>query len=134
MGDLDTNDAVMEEIKTEAGDVKQTECEKAEKGKPSIIRSSKLRQKDDLAYISDFMSYIHIPNHKRMDEDEDEDQTTEMTDEVRERLHLNRNPENRATSKEELQERLNKNLWKLELMPGRNLRTLQRTSKQWVQK
>merc|ERR1712226_10627 len=111
--DLDTTDAVMEEIKTEAGDVKQTECEKAEKGKPSIIRSSKLRQKDDLAYISDFMSYIHIMGHKRMDEDEDEDQTTEMTDEAMERLHLNRNPENRATSKEELQERLKKKIEEL---------------------
>lgn len=112
--DLETTDSVTEEMQTvEASDEKQTESDKAEKGKPSIVRSSKLRQKDDLAYISDFMSYIHIPNHRRMDEDEDEDQAMEMTDEVRERLHLNRKPEDRATSREELQERLKKKIEEL---------------------
>lgn len=111
MGDSLTESEEVQSV--QSPDRTQKESDKVTKGKQSIVRSSKLRQKDDLAYISNFMSYLHIPTHRNLDEEEDEDETLEMTEEARERLYLNRKPEDRATSKEELQERLKKKMEEL---------------------
>merc|ERR1719283_562102 len=71
--------------------------------------------KEDLAYISDFMSFIHIRQHRSQGQEDEDDlaDSMELTDEVRERLHLNRKPEDRAHSREELKERLNKKMEEL---------------------
>lgn len=57
------------------------------------------------------MSYIHILQHRRGDEEDEEDQ--DLPEEARERLLLNRRPDERASSREELQERLQKKMEEL---------------------
>ena len=58
---------------------------------------------EDLAYISSFMSLLHIPSHGGPGEEEEEG---EVPEEARARLMLGRGAEGRAASREELQERL----------------------------
>jgi len=82
------------------------------KGKVSVVNSAKNRLKDDLSYISDFLSFLHIPQHRlTRDEQEDEEEDDgEMPQEARERLLLVKKPGERAASREELQERLKKKM------------------------
>jgi len=80
------------------------------KGKISVVNSAKNRLKDDLSYISNFLSFLHIPQHRlARDEEEDEDDG-EMPQEAKERLLLVKKPGERAASREELQERLKKKM------------------------
>jgi len=85
------------------------------KGKGSVVNSSKHRLKEDLNYISDFLSFLHIPQHRlARDEDEDEEEEDgEMPEEARERLLLVKKPGERAANREELQERLKKKMEEL---------------------
>merc|ERR1711936_792298 len=63
------------------------------KGKGSVVNSSKHRLKEDLNYISDFLSFLHIPQHRlARDEDEDDEEEGEMPEEARERLLLVKKP------------------------------------------
>merc|ERR1712181_41100 len=82
------------------------------KGKVSVVNSAKNRLKDDLSYISDVLSFLHIPQHRlTRDEAEDEEEDDgEMPQEARERLLLVKKPGERAASREELQERLKKKM------------------------
>merc|ERR1712051_328170 len=92
---------------------KVDDSEKAKsKGKVSVVNSAKNRLKDDLSYISDFLSFLHIPQHRlTRDEQEDEEEDDgEMPQEARERLLLVKKPGERAASREELQERLKKKM------------------------
>ena len=44
---------------------------------------------DDLSYISDFLSFLHIPQHRlTRDEEDEEEEDGEMPQEARERLLL----------------------------------------------
>ena len=50
---------------------------------------------DDLSYISDFLSFLHIPQHRlTRDEEEEEEEDGEMPQEARERLLLVKNMAN----------------------------------------
>ena len=66
---------------------------------------------EDLAYMTDFMSFLHIPQHRRGEEEEEG--RGELSEEVRERLFLNKRPGERAASREELQDRLKKKMEEL---------------------
>merc|ERR1712156_927834 len=87
------------------------------KGKGSVVNSSKHRLKEDLNYISDFLSFLHIPQH-RLTRDEEED--SEMPEEARERVLLVKKPGERAANREELQERLKKKMEELRGSYGPN--------------
>jgi len=82
------------------------------KGKVSVVNSAKNRLKDDLSYISDFLSFLHIPQHRltRDEQEDEEEEEGEMPQEARERLLLIKKPGERAASREELQERLKKKM------------------------
>lgn len=92
------------------------------KGAPSTVRASKSRLKEDCAYIVDLLTALHIPQHKRREdgeEVEEEETREEVPEEARKRLHLD--PvvgTERAASREELKDRLEK---KLEELRGRKL-------------
>jgi len=92
------------------------------KGAPSTVRASKSRLKEDCAYIADLLTALHIPQHKRVEygeEEEGEERREEVPEEARKRLHLE--PvvgTERAASREELKDRLEK---KLEELRGRKL-------------
>merc|ERR1712013_269720 len=85
------------------------------KGKGSVVNSSKHRLKEDLNYISDFLSFLHIPQHRlaRDEDDDEEEEDGEMPEEARERLLLVKKPGERAANREELQERLKKKMEEL---------------------
>jgi len=92
---------------------KVEDSEKAKgKGKVSVVNSAKNRLKDDLSYISDFLSFLHIPQHRltRDEQEDEEEEDGEMPQEARERLLLVKKPGERAASREELQERLKKKM------------------------
>jgi len=92
---------------------KVDDSEKAKgKGKASVVNSAKNRLKDDLSYISDFLSFLHIPQHRltRDEQEDEEEEDGEMPQEARERLLLVKKPGERAASREELQERLKKKM------------------------
>jgi len=92
---------------------KVEDSEKAKgKGKGSVVNSAKNRLKDDLSYISDFLSFLHIPQHRltRDEQEDEEEEEGEMPQEARERLLLIKKPGERAASREELQERLKKKM------------------------
>jgi len=98
-------DAEANDLET-AGEEKGEKVEKpATDAKPKVSRANKAknRLKEDLAYISSFMSLLHIPSHGGPGEEEEEGVVPE---EARARLMLGRGAEGRAASREELQERL----------------------------
>jgi len=92
--------------------VDDSEKAKQGKGKVSVVNSAKNRLKDDLSYISDFLSFLHIPQHRltRDEQEDEEEEDGEMPQEARERLLLVKKPGERAASREELQERLKKKM------------------------
>jgi len=84
----------------------------------SVVRSSKSRLKDDLSYIEDFLSDLHIPNHKKdQDEELDEFDDDEESREEKEK-RVKPGGTTRAASNQELRERLQA---KLEELRGRKL-------------
>merc|ERR1719402_1812668 len=93
-------DAEANDLET-AGEEKGEKVEKpATDAKPKVSRANKAknRLKEDLAYISSFMSVLHIPSHGGPGEEEEEG---EVPEEARARLMLGRGAEGRAASREE---------------------------------
>jgi len=97
--DVEAND--IETTGEEKGDVVEKPATDA---KPKVSRANKAknRLKEDLAYISSFMSFLHIPSRGGPGEEEEQG---DVPEEARERLMLGRAGE-RAGTREELQERL----------------------------
>lgn len=113
----DKNNIVTNGVKAVVEEPSETVLEAATDEKPgvkakgSVVKSAKIRMKEDLAYMTDFMSFLHIPQHRRGDEEEEG--RGELSEEVRERLFLNKRPGERAASREELQDRLKKKMEEL---------------------
>lgn len=84
-------------------------------GKQSNMRAVKKRLEVDYNYITDLMSCIHIPNHKR-EADEDED-VNDVPDHIKKKMKKTQDA-NRAANSEELRERLHK---KLEELKGKKM-------------
>jgi len=98
------------EIQPEAviSDIKKPKNEKG-----SHVRSAKERMKADFSFISSFLGAIHIPQHKKVEEDIlDEDQEDGETMEEKER-RVKPGETTRADTREELKERLQAKLQEL---------------------
>jgi len=98
------------EIQTESV-ISQETKPKNEKG--SHVRSARERMKADFSYISSFLGAIHIPQHKKIEEDilDDDHEDGETMEEKEKRVKPGETT--RADTREELKERLQSKLQEL---------------------